>query len=77
MKLIKNILFGLFTCFIFLLNVNAETGYTTDKTGISLRNQPSTASSDYIITTIPYNEYFYISNMNAATGGLNNIKLPF
>lgn len=69
MKLIKNILFGLFTCFIFLLNVNAETGYTTDKTGISLRNQPSTASSDYIITTIPYNEYFYISNMNAATGG--------
>ena len=69
MKLIKNILLVFCISFMFVLGVNAETGYTTDKTGISLRNQPSTASSDYIITTIPYNEYFYISNMNAATGG--------
>ena len=69
MKLIKNILLVFCISFMFVLSVNAETGYTTDKTGISLRNQPSTASNDYIITTIPYNEYFYISNMNAATGG--------
>ena len=69
MKLIKNILLIFCISFMFVLGVNAETGYTTDKTGISLRNQPSTASNDYIITTIPYNEYFYISNMNAATGG--------
>lgn len=69
MKLIKNILFVIFISFMFVLSVNAETGYTTDKTGLSLRNRPSTASKDYIITTIPYNDYFYISNMNAATGG--------
>lgn len=69
MKLIKNILLVFCISFMFVLGVNAETGYTTDKTGISLRNQPSTASDNYIITTIPYNEYFYISNMNAATGG--------
>lgn len=69
MKLIKNILLIFCISFMFILGVNAETGYTTDKTGISLRNQPSTASDNYIITTIPYNEYFYISNMNAATGG--------
>lgn len=54
--------------FIFMLNVNAETGYTTDKTGLSLRDRPSTASNDYVIATIPYGVDFYISNTNAGSG---------
>ena len=54
--------------FIFILNVNAETGYTTDKTGLSLRDRPSTASKDYIIATIPYGVEFYISNTDAGKG---------
>ena len=67
---IKNIFIILILSFIFILNVNAESGYTTDKTGISLRDYPSTSSSESkVIATIPYGVEFYISNINAATGG--------
>ncbi len=54
--------------FIFALTANAQSGYTTDKTGLSLRDAPSTKNSK-VILTIPYNEEFYISNTEAGTGG--------
>ncbi len=69
MKLLRNMVVVFIMLFIFLIDVNAETGYTTDKTGLSLRDRPNTGSSNYVIDTIPYNVNFYISNMNAATGG--------
>ena len=68
MKLLKNIIISLFICFLCVIKVNAETGYTTDKTGLSLRDRPSTASNDYVITTIPYGVDFYISNTKAGSG---------
>ena len=68
MKILKYVIVYIFFCIISILNVNAETGYTTDKTGLSLRDRPSTASSNYIISTIPYGVDFYISNMNAGSG---------
>ena len=68
MKLFKKVVIFIILFFVFVCNVNAETGYTTDKTGLSLRDRPSTASNDYIITTIPYGVDFYISNLNAGSG---------
>lgn len=67
MKLIKNIFFIFCISFMFVLGVNAETGYTTEKTGISMRNQPSTSGSE--VTLIPGYTEFYISNINAAPKG--------
>ncbi len=67
---IKHFIFILLFSFIFILNVNAESGYTTDKTGISLRDYPSTdKTKSKVILTIPYNVEFYISDLNAASGG--------
>ena len=68
MRIIKYVFITISLCFLCILNVNAETGYTTDKTGLSLRDRPSTASSNYIIATIPYGVEFYISNMEAGSG---------
>ena len=68
MNKIKLFLLIFIFSFVFILNVNAETGYTTDKTGLSLRDRPSTASNDYVIATIPYGVDFYISNTNAGSG---------
>ena len=68
MKILKNIIFSLFLCFLCVISVNAETGYTTDKTGLSLRDRPDTSSRDYVIATIPYGVDFYISNTNAGSG---------
>ena len=58
------ILFFLLLCPII---VNAETGYTTDKTGWSLHSSASTKAST--IETIPYKEEFYIINLEAAPAG--------
>ena len=66
-KLLKNIIFILIFSFLFILNVNAETGYVTDSTGVNMRDKPSTKDSTVLIE-IPYNAEFYISNTNAATG---------
>lgn len=67
MKKVKYLLI-MITMFLLTFNyANAETGYATDKTGISLRDAPSTKSSN-VIATIPYNAEFYISNMDAGSG---------
>ena len=67
MKLFKNLIIIFVLCFIFVINVNAETGYVTDKTGVNMRDKPSTSGST-ILLEIPYNAEFYISDINAATG---------
>ena len=67
MKLFKNIIIIFILCFIFGINVNAETGYVTDSTGVNMRDKPSTKNSNVLIE-IPYNAEFYISNTNAAIG---------
>lgn len=53
--------------FLFILSVNAETGYVTDSTGVNMRDKPSTKNSNVLIE-IPYNAEFYISNTNAGSG---------
>lgn len=68
MKILRKIIIVFLLCFIYSINVYAETGYTTDKTGLNLRDRPSTASNDYVIASIPYGVEFYISNMNAGSG---------
>lgn len=55
--------------FVFPLTVFAENGYVTDSGGCNLREKPSTSSSVKVITKIPKNTSFYISDTNAATGG--------
>lgn len=67
MKLVKNIVIFCLFSFLLVLNVNAETGYVTDKTGVNMRDKPSTSGST-ILLEIPYNAEFYISNTNAAIG---------
>lgn len=66
MRIIKRI-FILFIYGLFILNVNAETGYVSDKTGVNMRDNPNTSTSK-VIVEIPYNAEFYISNTKAATG---------
>lgn len=53
--------------FLFILSVNAETGYVTDSTGVNMRDKPSTKNSN-VLLEIPYNAEFYISNTNAGSG---------
>ncbi len=67
MKFMKSIFMIFMFCFIFGLNVNAETGYVTDSTGVNMRDKPSTKDSKVLIE-IPYNAEFYISDINAGTG---------
>ena len=67
MKLLKKLVFSLILCFLFILNVNAETGYVTDSTGANMRDKPNTKDSTVLIE-IPYNAEFYISDTNAGTG---------
>ena len=65
----KKILLFIIMFFTSTIIVNAETGYTTDKTGLNLRDYPSTSSSkSHILTSIPYKVEFYVSNLNAGTG---------
>ena len=52
---------------IFIPNVFAETGYVSDKTGVNMRNKPSTKGSE-VILEIPYNAEFYISDLNVEEG---------
>lgn len=67
MKVFKNIIFMILFSFLFILSVNAETGYVTDSTGVNMRDKPSTKNSNVLIE-IPYNAEFYISNTNAGSG---------
>lgn len=67
MKIVKNLMFVFIFSFLFILSVNAETGYVSDKTGVNMRDKPSTSSSK-VIVEIPYNAEFYISNTNAGSG---------
>lgn len=54
-------------CFLYVLSVNAETGYVSDKTGVNMRDKPSTSGSNILIK-IPYNAEFYISNTEVSKG---------
>jgi beta-N-acetylglucosaminidase len=66
----KILLFLILFLLCLPITVKAEIGYTTDKTGINLRTNPSTSSSaSQVIITIPYEKEFYISNLNAAPAG--------
>lgn len=53
--------------FLCVLSVNAETGYVTDKSGVNMRDKPSTSGSTVLIE-IPYNAEFYISDTNVEKG---------
>ncbi len=63
----KYILLFLISFLFCSINVFAETGYVTDKTGVNLRDKPSTSSSN-VLLSIPYNAEFYISDTNAGSG---------
>ena len=66
----KYIVLFLFS-FLYVLNVNAETGIVTDKDGVNLRDNPTTSAN--IVTTLPYNVEFHISNVDIESGnGCNN-----
>lgn len=67
MKKYLKILFIFVLSFIYLSNVNAETGYVTDKSGVNMRDKPSTKDSEVLIE-IPYNVEFYISNTEIEKG---------
>lgn len=67
MKIYIKLLFVFAMSFIYINFVNAETGYVTDKTGVNMRDKPSTSGSN-VLVEIPYNAEFYISNTEVEKG---------
>ena len=67
MKKYIKILFVIFIGFLCILSVNAETGYVSDRTGVNMRDNPNTSTSNVLIK-IPYNAEFYISNTEIEKG---------
>ena len=67
MKKYIKLLFVIFIGFLCILSVNAETGYVSDRTGVNMRDNPNTSTSNVLIK-IPYNAEFYISNTEIEKG---------
>ena len=67
MKLLNKLFLVIIFSFLLVLSVNAETGYVSDRTGVNMRDNPSTSNSN-ILMSIPYNAEFYISNMDIESG---------
>jgi len=66
MRNLKNIIYVFILSFLFIFNVNAETGVVTDKSGVNLRDKPTTSGN--VVTVLPYNVEFHISNTDLESG---------
>ena len=67
MKVMKKLVLVFIFCFSFVFYVNAETGYVTDKTGVNMRDNPTTSGSN-ILVSIPYKTEFYIEKLDIPKG---------
>ena len=63
---LKKILIFTIVSFFGIITVNAESGIVTDADGVNLREEPNVNSTK--ILSIPKNNEFYISNLNAGEG---------
>ena len=62
----KKLLIIIFIYFLGITIVNAESGIVTESDGVNLREEPNVNSTK--ILSIPKNNEFYISNLNAGEG---------